>query len=93
MGVGEPVANRGSLSSPYPNPASVYASFSYAIPAGSQGEIVIRDIVGSTVGRQLLSVSSGKASVNVLNLRDGIYFCSLLVDGKVSQTKKLVVRH
>jgi hypothetical protein len=92
MSIGKPLANRGTLSSPYPNPASVNTSFSYSIPAGSQGEIVIRDIVGAEMTRQMLTATGGKTSINVLTLRDGIYFCSLLIDGQISQTKKLIVK-
>lgn len=92
-GVEESVASRGVLTSPYPNPASADACCEYAIPAGSQGTIVVRDLLGATVQTHLLPASNGRATINTSNLGNGIYFCSLMVDGKISQTKKLVVRH
>jgi len=83
----------GMLSNIYPNPADARASFSYAIPSGSNGEIIIRNLVGATVQTEQVSTASGKITMNTFNLADGIYFCSLVLDGKISQTKKLVVRH
>ncbi len=83
----------GMLSNICPNPASGDVTCNYAMPAGSQGTILVRDIVGTTVQTQLLPSASGKATISTLNLRSGIYFCSLLVDGKISQTKKLIVKH
>ena len=93
MGIDEANGLQGVLSNAYPNPASGHTGFTYSTPAGSQGTIIIRNILGATVQTQLLSAASGNVTVNTMNLSDGIYFCSLLVDGKTSQTKKLIVKH
>lgn len=91
--IAENSMQQASLSALYPNPAPVTATCSYTIPGGAFGQIVVRDMLGSVVRSIDLSSGSGKATVNTVSLADGIYFCSLLVDGKVSQTKKMVVRH
>ncbi|MFZ4521917.1 MAG: T9SS type A sorting domain-containing protein [Bacteroidales bacterium] len=93
LGVDENTSRMGVLSGIYPNPASVNANCSYSMPSGAEGSIVVRDLLGSEVQNLLLPSSTGKVSINTLDLRDGIYFCSLLIDGKVSQTKKLIVKH
>lgn len=93
LGIEEANACQGLLSNAYPNPASGYATCGYAVPAGSKGTIIIRDVLGSTVQTQTLSDAKGKFTMNTINLSDGVYFCSLLVDGKISQTKKLIVKH
>jgi hypothetical protein len=91
MGVDDATAT--VLSKVYPNPANGSASFSYSIPGGSQGTMVVRDLLGSSVQTQLLPAASGKATLNTMNLRDGIYFCTLLVDGIATHTQKLIVKH
>ncbi|MCX6267311.1 MAG: T9SS type A sorting domain-containing protein [Bacteroidetes bacterium] len=93
VGMQDPKTSEGMLSNIYPNPANGQANFSYSLPSGSAGTIIIRDLLGSLVQTQILTVATGKTSLNTSLLGDGVYFCSLLVDGKVSQTKKLIVRH
>jgi hypothetical protein len=93
LGISESDAFHATLSNIYPNPATTQASCSYSIPAGSNGTIVVRNLLGSTVMTQVLSANSGKASINTMDMNDGIYFCSLLVDGKTVESRKMIVRH
>ncbi len=87
------IANRAALSNAYPNPAGVSASFDYSIEPGSTGSVIIRNILGSTVQSGQLISGSGKFTINTTNLKDGIYFYSLLVDSNIPQVKKLIVKH
>ena len=93
LGIEEANTREAMISNAYPNPANATASFNYAIPAGSQGTIVIRNLIGSTVQTVQVPSVAGKMTVNTTILSDGIYFYSLMLDGKISQTKKLVVKH
>ena len=93
LGVDEKNSGQGMLSNAWPNPADATATLNYSVPTGSQGTIIVRNMVGSTVQTESLSSGYGKININTASLNDGIYFCSLLLDGKISQTKKLVVRH
>ncbi|MEI7897538.1 MAG: T9SS type A sorting domain-containing protein [bacterium] len=93
LGIDENAARQAMLSNAYPNPASGYAAFSYAVPSGTRGTLFVRDILGSTVETLSLQPGSGKVTLNTMSMNDGIYFCSLLVDGKISLTKKLSVKH
>jgi len=93
LGIAESNSRQSTLSNIYPNPASIEAGCSYTLPSGSQGSILIRDMLGATVLTQVLPATTGKTVINTGNLNDGIYFCSLLVDGKISQTKRLIVKH
>jgi hypothetical protein len=93
LGIDESIASQGTLSGFYPNPASVVANCNYSVPAGSRGTLVVRDILGTSILTQDLEGSKGKATIRTENLNGGIYFCTLLVDGKISQTKKLIVKH
>ncbi|MCK9424168.1 MAG: T9SS type A sorting domain-containing protein [Bacteroidales bacterium] len=93
LGVEETMANQGVLSNSIPNPANEKATFSYTIASGSDGSFVVRNLVGSTMQTISLQPSNGKITLATADLADGIYFCSLLVKGKVAVTKKMVVRH
>ena len=93
LGVDEKNAHSGLLSAAYPNPANASASFNYSVPVGSPGMIVVRNLVGAEVLTEQAAPGSGTLTVNTAGLSDGIYFCSLVLEGKINQTRKLVVRH
>jgi hypothetical protein len=40
-----------------------------------------------------IASGNGKFNISTTNLSDGIYFYSLMVNGKIIQTKKLMVKH
>lgn len=82
-----------SLSNAYPNPAGSQTTIGYSVPSGTDGSLLIRDVLGSTKKMEPLTSASGKITVNTSNLSDGIYFYSLMVNGKTAQTKKMVVKH
>jgi hypothetical protein len=93
LGISEKSGRVAELSNVYPNPASTRATVGFELPAGTSGTLVIRDMIGKTVYSEQLNGSFGKTVINTLDLSDGIYFCSLLVDGKSVQTRKMIVRH
>jgi hypothetical protein len=93
LGIEEANTRQAMISNAFPNPANTTASFNYAIPSGSQGKIIIRNLIGSTVQTEQVPSFAGKMTINTSSLSDGIYFYSLMLDGKISQTKKLVVKH
>jgi hypothetical protein len=93
LGLDESMAMQGTLSSIYPNPANSEARCNYSIPAGTDGSFLVRDLLGNTVQTHILNGDSGKLTINTANLNDGVYFCSLLANGKMMQSKKLIVRH
>ncbi len=93
VGMEEAIARQGLLSNIYPNPASGDANCTYSLPAGAQGTLVIRDLLGTAVQTMVLPATNGKATINAAGLNNGIYFCSLVVNGKISHTKKLIVKH
>ena len=93
VGVDEKNSRQGMLSNAYPNPANAKFTCNYSVPSGSTGTIIIRNLVGAAVQSEELPSGSGAVTIHTSGLSDGIYFYSLMLDGKVSQTKKLVVRH
>ena len=79
---------------PYPNPASQTATFEYNLPASySKAQLIIRNMLGVEVENVFLKNNSGRKTVDVSNFSSGIYFYSFILDGKVIQAKKLIVKH
>lgn len=78
-----------------PIPASTYTTIKYAIPAQYRSaDVIVRNTLGSIVNKYSVPTGkTGKLNVNVSNLNSGIYFYSIVADGKVLSTKKLVVKH
>ena len=93
LGTEELNANVSSLSNAYPSPAKDQVNFNYSIPAGSRGNVIVRNVLGSSVREAALPSTNGKVSLQIADLKDGIYFTSLLVNGNLVLTRKMVVRN
>ena len=79
---------------PYPNPASQITSFEYNLPSSTNNaRLIIRNSLGVEVENSMLDNQSGKKSINVSSYPSGIYFYTLVVDGKTIQSKKIIVKH
>jgi hypothetical protein len=79
----------------YPNPANNNATIVYSLPTNyKSGKIVVRNMIGATI--KTISInggSKGKQSISTAELPNGVYFYSIIGDGKALSTKKLVVKH
>ena len=84
--------NTTTLCDAYPVPARDVVYFDYSLNSGANAEIAIYNMMGQEVLRNEINGMHGKASVNVSDLADGIYFYSLIVNGKIEKSNKLVVR-
>jgi hypothetical protein len=81
-----------TISNPYPNPASSRVNFDYQLPANArQAVISVHSLLGSKVKEIPLLGTSGKVTFDVNDLKEGIYFYSIVVDNNIIATKRLVV--
>lgn len=87
---GEGIGENVQMGNAYPNPASSTVHFDYS----SDGNLtaVVYNIVGQEVMRQDLNANSGQMTLSVADLTDGIYFCTMLVNGRTATTQKFVVK-
>lgn len=93
-GVGIPENTTMLFDGPNPNPAGSFTTFTYELPASTRSAFLsVRNMAGAEVQSVMLDRESGKAVLNTADLPSGIYLYSLVIDGSVSFTKKLVVRH
>ena len=84
----------------YPNPFSEITTIKYnvkSINSFSKAEIRITDVLGKEIKTILIKDKGLAVSVDnsfrldKSNLKSGIYFYSLLVDGKMLKTMKMIV--
>ena len=78
------------MSQAYPNPASTVVRFNYTFDGNLTA--VVHNLLGQEVLREDLNANSGQLSLSVADLQDGIYFCTMMVDGQAQTTQKFVVR-
>lgn len=88
LSVEEPVkAEEFSL---YPNPANNMITL-VASANFNGATFSLHNVVGEKVVIQNINV--GKNSINIENLPSGIYFYSIIKEGELMETKKLIVKH
>ena len=80
------------FSNAYPMPARDVVNFDYNFATSVIGEVAIFNMMGQEVMRSEISGMQGKASINVSDLADGIYFYSLIINGKTEKSNKLIIR-
>lgn len=92
VGIAENIFKVAKVSNAYPNPASSMVNFDYQLPvSASDAQIKISNLLGTTVSVIDLTKNEGKASLNVSNLKDGVYFYTLIVNNSTTVTRKFVV--
>jgi len=77
----------------FPNPAKDYTTITYDIPNNRSAKLIITDIVGKEVLNTNLPAYKTQHTVNVSNFKNGVYFYSIIVNGKKISTKKFIVFH
>lgn len=79
---------------PFPNPSSQNTAFEYNLPANaSSAQLIIRNMLGVELENATLPNRSGKKIIDVSSYPSGIYFYTIVMDGKELQSKKMIVKH
>jgi hypothetical protein len=91
--IDENILSNISVSNIYPNPAMNFVNMDYDLPAEVKtASVKIVNLLGSVMMEQQVDVDNSNMRMNISNLDGGIYFYSLLVNGEIYSTKKLIVR-
>lgn len=78
----------------YPNPANNLTAINYNFSSDiTKAFVVVYDLLGKEVKSLPLSNNQGKIAINTSDLNNGIYFYSLVLNGKNVSTRKLIVNH
>ncbi len=82
------------LSQFIPNPATSTTKINYTFSAQTDKAVLrIMNTFGSLVKEIKLKEDEGYAEIETGELASGLYFCSLVINGKNVETKKLMVNH
>jgi hypothetical protein len=76
-----------------PNPANSDLTFNYSMTPGSEGEIIILQITGVVASEIPVTGTHGNIVTDTRDMKEGLYFYYLMVDGKAYSAKKFVIRH
>lgn len=88
----EDVAKNASFSKPSPNPAKGFTAFTYDLQGNTQAFVIeVYNMLGSKVKTVEVAEQRGALLMSTEELENGIYFCSLVSEGKVYLTQKLLV--
>jgi hypothetical protein len=93
VGIADVVISAPEISNAYPNPASGKVNFDYKLPASvAKASIKVTNLLGTVIDDVILEKTEGKISLNVSNLKNGIYFYSLMINNSATITRKFVVK-
>ena len=92
VGIGE-ISSKTYLSNPYPNPADALTSISYNVSDSKNARMIIYNMLGSAVKEIKLAEKQSTILIATSDLKQGVYFYSIVTDGKQLASKKLVISH
>ena len=76
-----------------PNPVEGQGMIRYSVANSVQNSaVIIYDLLGRAVANYPIVKGEGELSINTGNYPSGIYFCSLVINGKPIVTQKMVVQ-
>ncbi|MBT8196824.1 MAG: T9SS type A sorting domain-containing protein [Bacteroidia bacterium] len=88
----EDIAKDATFSNASPNPANRFTAFTYDLKGNTQNfEIQVYNMLGSVVKTVQVPQQRGALIINTAELENGVYFCSLVSEGKTYLTQKLLV--
>ena len=86
--------SRSVVSEIYPNPANTSATIELSV---NQSVSSVKISVSNVIGTQIYSIEVAKTERRIVlsteDLQEGVYFYSLILDGKKEFTRRLIVRH
>ena len=91
-GVEDNVFDGVSISDAYPNPATNQVNFDFNLSGVNHASVKIINLLGSVVKSADLVAGANKVSIDVADLPQGVYFYSVIANGNIYQTKKLIIK-
>ncbi len=82
----------GEISNISPNPINGTGNISYSfLSPPSSGKLSIYNMMGELVKQVSLTKKNGTVMINAVDFVSGIYFCNIENEGKIFETKRLVI--
>lgn len=80
-----------SFSEFHPNPTPSTTILNYNLPSNKQAEVLFFDMMGNLVKKHQLMGQDAQLKISVSDLKAGLYFANIMVDGQLQEIKRLVV--
>jgi hypothetical protein len=77
----------------YPNPVSDYLFIEYDVILVKEAKLQIYNSIGAVVYTKILEERKDNIKISVSEYKNGLYFCSLKIDGKLLKTQKILINH
>jgi hypothetical protein len=81
------------LGNVHPNPADQNASVAYNLTYAKDAQIVISNLLGSAIAKVTLTEKAGTVALPIATLPEGVYYYTLMNDGKALVSKRLMITH
>lgn len=92
-GIDENILKNTWVSDIYPNPASNQINVDYNMPIEvDEASVKIVNLLGSVVKEQKIDTRASNMKMDIFDLKGGIYFYSMYINGEIYNTKKLIIR-
>ena len=80
-----------SFSDFHPNPSSLSTEMKYNLLPGQEAEMLVIDMMGNLVKKHQLSAENGRLVFTINDLKAGMYFANIMIDGQLHEIKRLIV--
>ena len=80
-----------SFSDFHPNPTSSETILNYQFSPSQHVEVIFVDMMGVLVKKHQLLAGDSQLKVSVSDLKAGLYFANIMVDGQLHEVKRLIV--
>jgi subtilisin family serine protease len=91
IGIDELNGNLSAEIFPNPTNGNLFVNYDFSKEKYTNAFIVIRNSIGELIYNRQLENNSGDLEISLENIRTGMYFFSISIDGKSSLSKKLAV--
>ena len=80
-----------SFSDFHPNPATTVTKMNFNLMQGQEAKLEIIDVLGSIVKEHFFVEEMGTTSLSVVDLKAGVYFANIKLEGQLHEIKRLVI--
>ena len=92
-GIADDAMKGGSVSDVYPNPATKTVNLDYNLPLEvNSAKVKIVNLLGAVLKESDIDINANKITMDVSGLDGGIYFYTVIVNGDIYKTKKLIIQ-
>ncbi len=93
IGINELLGGNKFLSNAFPNPADHSSVVAYNLSYVRNAQIVISNMLGSALSKIQLFEKAGSVELPIGSLPEGVYYYTLMNDGKPVVSKRLMISH